>query len=257
MGRSLGNVVGIRAEMTRRAPRVRPSLASGLSPLLFATGAATRRVLKDEIISRRRRLARVNEWSEPVGQLDEAACLALPRFEVELASDRSHNRSGASLGYSLADVPAPALEVVERHRYEIERYLGANFRVAETLIFRNFSLPRELQGYDVYSNVWHQDTMLGNRLLKLFIALAEIGEADGPLSYVPSRYVTDVYFSEFRERYEVGEIGKRRTLSHARQFTGPKGAYVFVNTAYSLHSAGIPTESRDMLQVVLLPEWVN
>lgn len=249
--------MSVRAEIRRRARRIRPTLASGLSPLLFATGAATRRVMKDEVISRRRRLTRVSEWQEPVGQLDEATCLALPTFEVELASDRSHNRSRASLGYSLAEVPAPATLAIDRHRGEIERYLGSDFRVAESYVFRNFSLPPELHGYDVYSNVWHQDTMLGNRLLKLFIALDDISETDGPLSYVPSRHVTDVYFTEFRERYEVGEIGRRRTLSHAKQFTGHKGAYVFVNTAYSLHSAGVPTDSRDMLQVVLLPEWVG
>ena len=247
--------MGIRSEIRRRTPRVRPSLASGLSPLLFATGAATRRVLKDEINSRRRKLTRVSMWHEPTGQLGADACRALPTFEVELASDRSHNRSRASLGYSLTSVPAPATSIIERHRVDIERYLGSNFRAAETYVFRNYSLPVELQGYDVYSNVWHQDTMLGNRLLKLFVALDDISVKDGPLSYVPARHVTDVYFSEFRERYEVGEIGKPRTLSHAKQFTGSKGAYVFVNTAYSLHSAGIPLESRDMLQVLLLPEW--
>ena len=198
--------MGIRAEIGRRAPRVRPILASGLSPLLFATGASTRRVMKDEFHSRLRKLTRVSAWHEPTGQLGADACRALPTFEAEIATDRSHNRSRSSLGYSLTSVPPTVTSIIDRHRFEIERYLGVNFRAAETYVFRNFSLPVELQGYDVYSNVWHQDTMLGNRLLKLFVALEDISEADGPLSFVPARHVTDVYFTEFRDRYEVGEI---------------------------------------------------
>jgi hypothetical protein len=240
--------------MSSRFSNARKASANLISPLVYASGAAPRALLVDSLHSMRRRLPPARTWSEVSGQinLDE---LFLPVFDPTLAEDRSHNGSGTSYGYLLDAVPSAVWQVVKDHSSSIEGYLGRGFAASAAYVFRNYRLPAELRGFDVYSNVWHQDTMEGNRLLKLFVLLQDVSEDDGPLEYVPAKHSASVFHGSFGQRYDIETMGKDRTMPEHRKLIGPKGTYALVNTSVSLHRAGVPKGSRDMLQVTLRPSW--
>ena len=238
-----------------RLRSIQRTAANVSSPILFSSSASTRALFRDHLMARSKRLSRVSTLPILYGVLPEKDVQSLPTFDASRTNDRTHNRSGLSLGYTIDAVPGPVDVLVSSVRSYIEGFLGRGFLYEKPLIWRNYPLPAEVAGYDVYSNVWHQDPHDGDRLLKVFVLLTDTYEGDGPLEFLTPSDTQRVYHTEFQSRYSVGTIGKVRDLTGAQKLTGPRGSYAIVNTAASLHRAGNPTSHRDMLQLVLLPPW--
>jgi hypothetical protein len=102
-----------------RSGRMRASqgrVAQASSPPVFNSSASTRAIIKDHLQARMMRLRRVSEVAVFTGVCTESSLLELTSFEVSRANDRTHNRSGSSLGYNIDAVPGPVSALVSSVR---------------------------------------------------------------------------------------------------------------------------------------------
>lgn len=239
--------------MGRRVKRFGSYVERGLGSAFLSFSGSAREVVRDDVRAKIRGLTPAHSWREIAGTV--APELPLPFLDEARATDRSHNLSQTSLGHQLDQVPEAMRQIIEFNRSEISSYLGANFRVSPPLIWTNTRIEQHLAGYDVYSNVWHQDSGDGNRLLHVFLLVEEVTESDGPFEYVPVKFAKQVFFDEFKSRYNDHPMGATRKLSHSTKITGKPRDYVIMNPAISPHRAGIPASSRTIANMTLYPEW--
>ena len=122
------------------------------------------------------------------------------------------------------------------------------------MVFRIKKIPAELYTYDVYSNVWHQDSSEGERLIKIFINLQNISRNDGPLTWL-NREATLKYWKQLYQRYEFNKFREILNFPEQESAKGKMGSYFIINTARCMHRASIPNKYRDMMQLELLPNW--
>lgn len=129
-----------------------------------------------------------DSFKEQVGKYIRLICLA-PK--------RGNSPACYSVSITLDKIPDFARKIIQFHRGKIEGYLGRKFLYEYPQVWRNFHLPNVLTTYDVYSNVWHQDSHDGSRVIKLFIQLNTVTESDGPLRFL-NRLNTRIHWTELR-----------------------------------------------------------
>ena len=110
----------------------------------------------------------------------------LPKLNHAALNNRTRGNSTAiySSGHNFEDTPGIFHEIINKHASEIKKYLGSGYLYEPAIAFRNFHMPKDLLNYDVYSNIWHQDSHDGNRLLKIFILPQDVKNSDGPFYYL-------------------------------------------------------------------------
>jgi len=146
--------------------------------------------------------------------------------------------------------PAVIERIILTHLSEIQGYLGKDFVSEPSRAWRNFFIPIANRSSEVYSDVWHQDSHDGNRLLKVFVLLEPVHETDGPLHFL-SLTQTRKYWSKVHRRTKA----PRQDFHDQNIFTGSCGHYMIIDTSRHMHRAGVPDHHRDMLQVTLYPSW--
>ena len=174
--------------------------------------------------------------------------------ESKLAARSYYQKSSLSTSYELEKIPEIFNLIISENLNEIESYLGKDFRYETPIIFRNFNFPKEFSGYDVYSNVWHQDSFDGNKLLKIFVLMDKVSETDGPFYYMDSNAVK-LHWENLRDRWSFKAFSGVEEIPEQFILTGIKGDYLILDTSRCLHRASIPSKYRDMLQITLLPKW--
>ncbi len=152
---------------------------------------------------------------------------------------------------SIDSMPLFCKRIIEKHKKQIELYLGENF-VFEKL---TFSLTKKipdkfLQEEEYYSNFWHQDSDV-YKLLKIFILINNVTDYDGPLTFLDLEN-TKKNWSDLKYRNSLNNIKK---IDNEIKFTGKLGDYLILDTSRSLHRAGIPQKYREMLTLTLYPKW--
>ena len=147
-------------------------------------------------------------------------------------------------------------EIIKTHYKEIVNYLGRSFLHDQVKIYRNYNFPEKFHDYDVFANIWHQDTHDGKRLLKIFVLLEDVDESCGPLVFL-DRLNTKKNWKLIKERYRTHNVNSRVKIENQIKFTGKKGDYLIVDTSNCMHRAGIPEIKRDMMQITLYPNWMN
>lgn len=178
----------------------------------------------------------------------------VPEFNSEIATNRGNGNSVNSMSYNLNIVDDIFKDIIKEHKFTIEKYLGKGFLYESPLFFRNYNIPKEFQNYDIYSNVWHQDSHDGNILLKIFILLSDVSEVDGPFIFL-ERTDTKKYWKDLRERWTFQKFKKIPEFKEEKRVIGKKGDFVIVNTASCMHRASVPINLRDMAQITLYPNW--
>jgi len=136
----------------------------------------------------------------------------------------------------------------------IEKYLGQYFLYEKVIVFRNYHIPDEFQNYDIYSNIWHQDSHDGNRLLKLFILAHDVTLEDGPLHFLSESSVK-INWLQLRERWDFEKMKEIPSFVDENILTGGKGDYLILDTSRCMHRASNPKTSRDIIQIALYPNW--
>lgn len=147
-------------------------------------------------------------------------------------------------------------KIIDENYNHITSYLGKNFLHDKTIIYRNFNFLEEFNDYDVYSNIWHQDTHDGKRLLRIFLLIENVDEKNGPL-VILNREQTKKYWKLLKDRYTQHNQNSRIDFENQIAFTGKKGDYLIADTSNCMHRAGIPENTRDMMQVTLYPNWMK
>ena len=59
-------------------------------------------------------------------------------------------------------------KIIDQNLSSIKEYLGNNF-VTEKVLFLETTKSQSLKTHDIYSNIWHQDSHDGFKLLKIFV----------------------------------------------------------------------------------------
>jgi hypothetical protein len=178
----------------------------------------------------------------------------IPKYDDNNAIGRSNGSGVYSSSYRLTVIPDVFNQIITRHYQEILNYLGKDFLYEPPLFFRTLHMPDSLKTYDVYSNIWHQDSHDGDRLLKIFVCLMDITQHDGPFIFL-DRKATLKNWSELVERWDFKKISAIPEFSEQQFAVGVKGTYLILNTANCMHRASIPENYRDMMQITLYPKW--
>lgn len=146
-------------------------------------------------------------------------------------------------------------KVIETAREPVKTYYGCDFRLTNGSIRRTYHIPKEVvEQTEVYSNYWHIDNHPIDQL-KLFIALSDIDENDGPFHYL-SYEDSQRLLKQSYDRQESGVPGEFvEEQADINTFTGEKGSAMLCNTNVILHRAGNPSpeNNRDLLTLQLSP----
>ena len=237
--------------MTSKLKLFANKLDVAISKSFLGSQSIARRVLKDRLMAAIRADIDGREFEIVTGN---APPQTIPDFDESLASGRGNSVGVFSKSYRVDYIPEVFHSIIEKHGREIDRYLGKDYLYEPPLFFRTFNMPKELEVYDVYSNVWHQDSHDGERLLKIFVCLMDIGKDDGPFMFL-SRNDTLKHWPELMERWDFRKTAALPQYAEQQCATGPKGAYLIINTANCMHRASIPSNFRDMMQITLYPNW--
>lgn len=223
------------------------------SKAFLGSQSIARKVLKDKCMAAIRPDIDGKEFEIATGIM---ATEIVPAFNESIASGRSNGAGIYSKAYREDHIPSVFHSIIRKHQQDIVRFLGKDYLYEPPLFFRTYRMPQELETYDVYSNVWHQDSHDGERLLKIFVCLMDIGPDDGPFMYL-NRKDTLKYWSELMERWDFEKIAVLPHFPEQQYATGQKGAYLIINTANCMHRASIPQNFRDMMQITLYPSWCD
>jgi len=207
-------------------------------------------VLLDEFKSAIRSDVGRGDFSVIVGQCTGS----VPGFDSNRAVARGNGSAPHSYSYVTDDVPEILRSIIVTHRTAIERYIGRGFLYESPLYFRTLPIPDEFKTYDIYSNIWHQDSHDGNRLLKIFVLLMDVTDEDGPFHFLDPA-ATRRHWPVLRERWTFDKMKALPSFPDEGKATGKAGGYLILDTARCMHRASIPRGHRDMLQITLYPSW--
>ena len=189
----------------------------------------------------------------------DAACFA--EMEIDKLRNVKYidrgNSSNASKYSSAAEIeyiPDIIKSIIAKHRDLLGSYLGDDFLFEKPLLFRNYSIPEEMHTYDIYSNIWHQDSHDGYKLLKIFVLIHDVTIDDGPFIFLNS-INSRKHWNALCNRWDFGKITKLPRFEEEVQLCGKTGDYLIINTATDMHRASIPKKYRDILQISLYPSW--
>lgn len=145
-------------------------------------------------------------------------------------------------------------KIIKQNLNSIKAYLGNGFVTERVLFFRNYKISQNLKTHDIYSNIWHQDSHDGFKLLKIFVLLDDVTINDGPFVFL-DRKTTIKNFNKLRERWSFENLKELKEYENEIKFVGKRGDYIVINTALCMHRASIPSNFRDMAQITIKPRW--
>jgi len=166
--------------------------------------------------------------------------------------DKSLNKVNPFYSVQTLDyIPDFYREILNKHRADIEKYLGKKFKYENILLTRRSNIPKSMEGQNFFNNVWHQDSDTYKQL-RIFFLLDSVTLQDGPFTYL-SLSDTKKYWWTIKK----DKIGENSILNFTEQltFTGDRGAYLLVDPSRRLHRAGNPNTERYMFSMTLYSEW--
>jgi hypothetical protein len=222
-----------------------------ISKSFFGSQSISRYVLRDRFNALIRPDIKAKHFSICRGQLSR---VEIPNFDESKSRSRGNSTAVLSSMYFDNELPAAFQTIINAHLGEIESYLGKNFIYTSTLYFRTHHMPESLETFDVYSNVWHLDSHEGDRLLKIFVCLSDVGPSDGPFIFL-DRDSTIKHWGQLVERWDFKKFEAIPSFPEEQVLIAPRGSYLMINTSTCMHRASNPSKHRDMMQVELYPNW--
>ncbi len=216
----------------------------------FTSQSRASQVLKDIVLSKRYGLAR--DFNSISGAVNLSFAVNNKKLELRNRSNSDHAQY--SSGYELDEIPGEYKTIIEDNKNIIEKYVGKQFLYEKPIVFRNYNFDEAFCCYDIYSNIWHQDSHDGNRLLKIFVLLHDTDDSHGPFHYLEFSFVKK-YWSILKERWGFTAMRNLAQFEEQTKIVGKAGNYVILDTSRSSHRASIPKEFRDMMSITLFPKW--
>lgn len=153
--------------------------------------------------------------------------------------------------YNAIDVFKP---IIIEHRDKISAVLGADFHISPPTFWRTTHMPVELQHKDIYSQVFHQDSVYDQYNIQIFLLLEDVSEVQGPFEWVSRQY----HRKAFRHASKRDQILLPSNV-RINKLVGLKGDYLVLSTGYSIHRDGIPEHgrSRRLCSIGLFPSYTK
>jgi len=176
-------------------------------------------------------------------------------YQLENPRGRAHDRVFYSFGYqdSSPETMKVFASIIKDHLDEIEKVLGADFLLNEPTFWRITHIPPGPSSFDIYSQVFHQDSVLDNFNLQIFVLLQDITPSDGPFEWIEKEHHRKAFYQcQKRDKLAVKDIPVCRLI-------GKKNDYLILSTGQSLHRDGIPDDGRErvMASIGLFPKYTG
>ena len=144
--------------------------------------------------------------------------------------------------------------IISEHYDQIKQVLGPNFLVDYPTLWRNTHLPENALNCDVYSQVFHQDSVYDQYNIQVFLLLNSVCIQDGPFEWVSS--------SDHKKAFAYTKIRNCSKLPpgiKVNRLTGQRGDYLILSTGYTLHRDGVPNlvRQRVMASIALFPAYTK
>lgn len=231
-------------------------IRNDISKSFFYSQAAIDEILKDRIYSIFR--CRTNKFKIINGidkNFEDEKNDLLIFFNEKLSSISSIDHGlDFSKRLNIENTPNIFLRIFKNHQNEIKKYLGGEILIDKPLIWRNYNIDSKLSGYDIYSNVWHQDSGDGNRMLKIFVLLDDVNNNDGPFHWLNEEQ-TKANWDQVCDRWTFNVFKGVQKIPDENKLIGKSGSYLILDTSRCMHRASIPNNHRTMLQLTMHPKW--
>ncbi|MDC3308319.1 hypothetical protein OAU78_03675 [Candidatus Pelagibacter sp.] len=176
------------------------------------------------------------------------------RIEIDRFDEIKTKRTDFSNGEWLDNIPNYIHSIIKKNEKFIKGILGEGFVHDKAMIYETFNVEEVFSKHDIYANIWHMDSHVGNKLLVIMVLLDDVDENGGPFIYL-NREETKKNWDKLRVRYKFNKEDAIKIYDKENKFTGNKGSYLILNTAKCSHRASIPKKSRKMLTISLYPSW--
>lgn len=131
----------------------------------------------------------------------------------------------------------------------VSQYLGCMPKIDEILSW--WSLPRS---GPVEEQFYHRDNP-SSRWLKLFIYLSDVGETEGPHTFVRGSQMTNELLS-MGKRFTDEQVRAQVDPDRIVRFTGPFGT-AFLEDTYGLHKGEVPTGDKRLIFEVTYSTYMS
>lgn len=121
------------------------------------------------------------------------------------------------------------------------RSYGMKYSVDYIFSSKNSSFPKNLSSFSIYSNTFHKDMLFSSNIIKMFVALEDITELQGPTEWIGKRESMNIKNLSHPEiKFKITE-----------KFIGSKGDAVLLNPNTNVHRAGVPDENKTRSQLMI------
>ena len=177
--------------------------------------------------------------------IDKGECTHVIEYEGKSYSEQVASMKGnKNERYDFSKVDEVKGIVTQEVKNKIKSYYNSYFEPDFVKIYRNHHVPKNIAARlpSVFSDDWHCD---GRRTdyIKLFVALSEITEDDGPF-HIIDKQETKTLFRRGFDRSDPEWQRKVWEQASVTKMTGPPGTAMIANTNTSLHRAGHPEKGR-------------
>jgi len=176
-------------------------------------------------------------------------------FVLEEPRGRSHNGEFYSYGYTDKTFETKLIfsSIICNHIDDIKKVIGPDFLLADPTFWRTTFIPGDIQSFDIYSQVFHQDSVVDNFNIQIFVLLHDVDSSQGPFQWVEKKYHRQA-FAQCRNREKI--IINDVPVSN---LVGQKGDYLILSTGQTLHRDGIPNYGKERLlaSIALFPSYTN
>lgn len=180
------------------------------------------------------------------------------KYSEEFALPRGNEIDGHyySSGYGLefSELPPDIQQLVFSFYNILESYFACEVNVNQPQLWRNKHIPEAISGLEgeVFSDAFHQDLVVDQYNIQLFILLHDTTESHGPFEYLDGK-------SQGKEMDYYRKRNRKIPKSSSVKLVGKRGDYMLFSTGMTLHKAGIPEEGniRDIFSIGFFPAYTN
>lgn len=193
-------------------------------------------------------------WLKILGSLPSTFSVSY-KHELEKPRGRSHDGVFYSFGYT--DLSPEArnafISIISTHIDDIKEVLGENFLVNDPTFWRTTYIPESLRNVDIYSQVFHQDSVFDNFNIQIFVLLHDVDPSHGPFEWIEKEHHRRAFAQcKIRNCFALDGVPVSKLV-------GKKNDYLILSTGQSLHRDGVPNHGNERLiaSIGLFPSYAK
>ena len=232
-------------------------LTYSISKSFLFSQASFHNILKDSFFSKIRGLNKSFINIKNNIEISDKTVEQIKKDLTHKSISRAHTKTSQFSKYiTFKKIPNFIKKILKENKKPIISYLGHEVSYEDPVAWRLFHIDQEFEGFDVFSNVWHQDSHDGNRLLKIFILIDKVEDYDGPFHWIDEKN-TIKNWDYLHERWTFESFKETKIYSEQRKLIGNKGDYLILDTSRCMHRDSNPSNTRNIAQITLYPKWRN